>query len=78
VEEKATAAKSVGATTFLVPEGQGSQTYVTPQQECKRYAFITHCKTEYTTEKVDIGKNIGISVVEVSDIQQAIQYFFNP
>ena len=73
---KAKAAKDVGATTFLVPDGQAVQTYYTPIEHCRRYGAMTYCTTEYKAERVDVSRDAGINVEEVSNIQEAIEYFF--
>lgn len=76
---KAKAAKDIGATLFLVPEGQGTQYQYIPISECKEYKFPGFyqkiCSTEYKRKKVNISKDIGIEVKEVSDIEEALQYF---
>jgi uncharacterized protein len=72
---KAKAAKDVGATLFLVPEGQGTQVNYIPIRQCERIGPITYCTVEYKREKVDVIKEAGISVKEVSDINEALKYF---
>lgn len=72
---KAKASKDVGAKLFLVPKGQGTQTYYKPVQQCERIGVITYCTTEYKTEKINISKDVGIEVKEVSDVQDALKYF---
>ncbi len=72
---KAKASKDAGATLFLVPEGQGIQTNYRPEQKCEKIGPITYCTTEYKPEKVDISKDVGIEVKEVSNVQEALKYF---
>jgi len=76
---KAKAAKDVGATLFLVPEGQGTQYQYVPISECKEYKlpgfYQKICTTEYKRKKVDISKDVGIEVREVSTIREALEYF---
>jgi uncharacterized protein len=72
---KAKAAKDVGATLFLVPEGQGVQTTYVPKQQCEKIGPITFCTTEYIKQTVDTKKSIGIQVIEVSNIHEALKYF---
>lgn len=74
---KAKAAKDVGATLFLVPLGQAAQTYYEPVQTCQKFGFITYCTTEYKPKKVDVGKEAGIEVKEVSGIKEALNYFLS-
>jgi uncharacterized protein len=76
IEEKAKASKSSGATTFLVPEGQSSDNFYTTEKVCKRYGFIDYCNNEYVLKEVNVEKDVGIKVVEVSDIKEALKYFF--
>lgn len=73
--EKAKAAKQIGATTFIVPEGEGTQTYYKPEEKCIKQPGFTYCETTYKQETVSIGENAGITVVEVSNIEDALRYF---
>jgi len=72
---KAQASKDAGATLFLVPEGQGTQINYMPEQKCEKIGPVTFCTTEYKAEKIDISKDVGIAVKEVSDINEALKYF---
>jgi len=72
---KAEAAKDAGATLFLVPDGQSIQVNYIPERKCEKVGPITYCKTDYRQETIDISKDIGIDVKEVSDIQEALKYF---
>lgn len=72
---KAKAAKDVGAKLFLVPEGQGVQTTYVPETRCETIGRFQYCMTEYKMKKVDITKEVGITVKEVSNIQEALKYF---
>jgi len=73
---KAQAAKSVGAKIFLVPKGQGTQTNYVPEEHCEHVGSFTFCTTTYKEEKENVGKSVGIEVKEVSNISQALKYFF--
>lgn len=75
VVEKALAAKDVGATTFLVPEGQSVQIYYIPQRSCERIGPITYCTTTYNEEKIDVSETVEIEIKEVSNINEAVGYF---
>lgn len=75
VLEKAQAAKDVGAKLFLVPKGQGEQTFLKPQENCSRTGGFVFCETTYQEVTVNIGKNVGIPVIEVSNITEAYKYF---
>lgn len=72
---KASAAKDVGASLFLVPTGQASQTYYTPVRKCEKIGPVTYCTTEYKAEKIDVTKEAGIPVKEVGSIEEALKYF---
>jgi uncharacterized protein len=72
---KAKASKDIGAKLFLVPEGQGVQTNYKPVQKCENIGLVTFCTTDYKTEKVDISKDAGITVKEVSRIEDTLKYF---
>ncbi len=72
---KAQAAKDVGATLFLVPEGQGTQVSYKPEQKCEKIGPMTFCTTDYKSEKIDISRDANIDVKEVSNIQEALKYF---
>lgn len=72
--EKAKAAKDVGAKIFLVPKGQGTQTTLEPEQECVQRSSFMFCTTAYKEVTVNIGKDAGISVIEVENISEALRY----
>ena len=72
---KAQAAKEIGATTFLVPEGQGTQVNYIPEERCERMGYFTFCTTTYKKKIENVGKSVGINVVEVKDIREAMKYF---
>lgn len=75
VLEKAQAAKYIGAKLFLVPKGQGTETYLKPEENCTRTANFVFCQTTYKQVDVNIGKDAGISVIEVSNVTEAYNYF---
>lgn len=75
VLEKAEAAKEIGAKLFLVPKGQGTETYLKPDENCTTTSNFVFCETTYKQVDVNIGKDAGISVVEVSNITEAYNYF---
>ena len=72
---KAQAAKEIGATTFLVPEGQGTQVNYVPEEKCEQMGYFTFCTTTYKKKVENVGKSVGIDVVEVKDIREAMKYF---
>lgn len=73
--EKAKAAKEIGANLFLVPKGQGEQTFLKPEESCIRRANFIFCETVYKQVTVNIGKDVGIAVIEVSNVEEAYKYF---
>jgi uncharacterized protein len=77
IEEKAKAAKAAGIEIFLVPEGQGVQVTYTPKRECKKFGPVLYCTTEYVIKKVDVSESVGVQVKEVSNIKEALKYFFS-
>jgi uncharacterized protein len=72
---KARATKEIGATTFLVPEGQGTQVNYIPEEKCEQMGYFTFCTTTYKKKVENVGKSVGIDVVEVKDIREAMKYF---
>jgi uncharacterized protein len=77
VEEKAMASKEAGIETFLVPEGQGTETTYAPKRECRQIGPILYCTTEYSMKKVDISKDVGITVKEIANVDEALKYFLD-
>jgi uncharacterized protein len=75
VLEKAQAASDVGISVFLVPPGQGEQTYLKPNESCTRRGGFLFCETVYEQVTINIGEDAGISVIEVDNINEALQYF---
>jgi uncharacterized protein len=74
---KAKAAKDIGAKTFLVPAGQATQNFYKPIQDCRTIGSYRYCTIEYQQESIDINKDAAINVKEVSNIKDALQYFFS-
>ncbi|OGI11656.1 hypothetical protein A3K64_00885 [Candidatus Micrarchaeota archaeon RBG_16_36_9] len=77
VLEKAKAAKDVGAEIFLVPKGQGTETYLKPEESCVQRSSFLFCTTKYNEVTINIGKNVGISVIEVANVNDALKYFIS-
>ena len=75
VFEKGEAAKENGFSTFLVPLGQGTYVKYIPEVTCEKYGMVEFCTTEYKPKKIDLSKELNISVVEVSNIEEALKYF---
>ncbi|MDI6798894.1 MAG: hypothetical protein QMD12_02780 [Candidatus Aenigmarchaeota archaeon] len=72
---KAKASKDVGAKLFLVPLGQAVQTRYKPVERCEKFWHVTYCSIEYKAEKIDVEKETGIQVEEVSNVAEALKYF---
>lgn len=73
---KATAAKKSNATLFLVPKGSGSQVInLTRTEECSTYQGKAYCIIDYPGALVSIGEEVGIAVVEVETVAEAMRYF---
>ncbi|MEM5804356.1 MAG: S16 family serine protease [Candidatus Aenigmatarchaeota archaeon] len=77
VLEKAGAVKRAGVKTFLVPKGESTEKVVRPLEKCVEGVGFTYCETVFKEEKVNIGEALGIDVVEVSSIAEALPYFFS-
>jgi len=72
---KANALKNAGIKTFLVPNGQGTQVNYVPQEECEKVGRFTFCRITYKKEIINVGKSIGIDVIEINNIKEALKYF---
>lgn len=72
---KAQAAKESGASILLVPKGQGTQVTYIPKEVCEKIGQFTFCKITYHKEIVNVGRSVGINLIEVSHIKEAIEYF---
>lgn len=60
---------------LLVPDGQSSQQLVQPIQECENVGRLEFCRLRYTYEVVSLQDAVGIDVVEVSNLAEALEYF---
>ena len=75
IEAKAAAAKAAGATRFLVPAEQSVEKQVTRDRQCADVGSVHYCEIKYLTKDVNIGDKLGIEVVEVSSVKEAIENF---
>jgi len=73
--EKAKASKDVGATTFLVPEGQSVEISYNKERECEKIGPILYCTTDYVPEYTNVEDEVGIEIEEVSTLGEALKYF---
>lgn len=76
IMDKAKASKEAGATVLLVPINQSKDTNTVPIQTCEKIMNIIYCTTKYEEQITDIGEAVGISVIEVENVSEALKYFF--
>ncbi len=76
IKEKARVAKQNGITTFLVAVNQSYETSVKSETECKDINGTNYCEVKRKETKTNIGEELGIDVVEVRNIEEAVGYFF--
>lgn len=77
VLQKAQAAKAAGASLFLVPGGQGTNSTYAPVQTCQNVGSLVYCTTNYKGTTTDISSQTGIKVKEVGTLKDALQYFIS-
>ncbi len=75
--EKAKASKEAGAELLLVPLLQSGDVIYETEEHCEEFGLSEICTTETKPRKVNIKDEIGIDVVEVGSIGEALEYFFN-
>lgn len=73
--EKAKAAKDFGKTTFLVPLLQGNEIVYEERRHCEKFGALEWCNTERVPTKKDVSLESGISIIEVGNIEEALDYF---
>lgn len=71
---KAFAAKEAGAHVLLVPMTQASEVTYSTREYCEKIGWVDFCTTETYPDKVDIGEETDMKVVEVMDIEEAMEY----
>lgn len=72
---KAEVAKKNNIELFLVPLGQRMQTKTETKKVCETIGLTSYCETETTSRILDIQEEIGIDVIEVESISEALKYF---
>ncbi len=76
---KARASKEAGANIFLVPKGQGVYEEIKKKRECEKKegpGFVyEYCTIKYIPQKISIGEELNLTVVEVETISDALKYF---
>jgi len=75
IVEKAGAAEAVGGKLFLIPTGDADYSYLEAERVCEE-GEITYCETVYKTVEGSVVEGVSIPVVEVSTIEEAIDYFW--
>lgn len=75
VLEKAKAAKAMGAEVFLVPEGQSIEVKYDTIRKCETVGWSEYCTIETVPVSKDVETEAEIRVVEVSNINDALNYF---
>lgn len=72
---KGRAAKKYGAKLYLVPRGQGIIEDYEPIEKCEKIGVITLCRIEYEAKETNVEEVVGIKVIEVKNIEDALKYF---
>jgi len=73
--EKAEISKKNHIKLLLIPIGQRFQTKIGNEKKCETSIFRTYCKNETIPKRIDIQKEVGINVIEVENISDALKYF---
>ncbi len=73
--EKAKASKEVGASLFLVPLLQSRDVVYETKKHCGRFGSMEICQQETIPKKIDVSEETGIEVIEVGNIEEALEYF---
>ncbi|MBU2496840.1 MAG: hypothetical protein KJ767_02170 [Nanoarchaeota archaeon] len=75
ISAKALAAKQIGASIFLVPEEQSKEISYETQRKCETKNYREICTIDKIPVEVSIEDLVGIKVIEVATIQEALSYF---
>ena len=75
IEEKARAAKENGATLFIVPAGQASDTTSRSERKCDSFDSIRVCTIKYVRESRNISLSLNITVVEAGTLEDIVKIF---
>ncbi|MCD6398346.1 MAG: hypothetical protein J7L08_00305 [Candidatus Aenigmarchaeota archaeon] len=75
VLEKGKAAEKAGYKRFLVPKGESEYVEYKKEEKCSSHGSLRICNIEYKPVKINVGKEIGMDVIEVSNIEEAAKYF---
>ncbi len=75
VVAKAKAIEAADMDLLVVPAGQKTYTVYSEEKSCEDYLLTKICRTVTKPEDVDVEEEVGIGVVEASNIQEALKYF---
>ena len=75
IAQKAAIAKEEGAKKFLVPEGQATDKQTKRERLCSNIGSVQYCEIKYVPKTLNIGESIGIEVIQVSNVQEALKHF---
>jgi uncharacterized protein len=73
--EKAKASRDAGASIFLVPLLQSRDVVYETKKHCEEFGGFEVCQTETIPKKINVGEEADIEVIEVGDIEEALEYF---
>ena len=83
IYKKSLAAKNAGALTLLVPVNESSNLIeYNKVRKCgdvemgAESSSRKYCETRFNERKVNIGKDLGLNVLEVANISEAMRYYF--
>lgn len=76
VATKSNVVKESGISVFFVPEGQGTESRITKQTDCRAAGSFKVCRTRYIEESIAIDRD-GLQVVEVGTLAEAMNYLVN-
>lgn len=77
IAQKAMAAKEAGAEIFLVPLLQGQEIVYERTEHCQKFGRSQFCTIEQIPKKIDVEEEVGIKIVEVENIKEALSYFYS-
>ncbi len=76
VLSKAQAAKELGATLFIVPEGQSIDVERTYEKKCREFLLSKFCSTEWKSVSTNVSQTAGIDIAEAGNIYDAMRLVF--
>jgi predicted S18 family serine protease len=74
---KAKVVKEMGGELFLVPPNQSQTIIYETKKYCEKKGYMEICMSEIVPKKINISDEVGIKIIEVSHIKEAMQYFFS-